>query len=861
MDYLFNERIGLQTIIYGEDFARGLEATLEEIHRLGFTGVEIFQTVSKLGDPAEFERLLAKYDLTLLGLTGGSMQDRLAFCEQLTTKPKFLYLQPGDGDGVGKALGLGYHLAIHPHQYSPLDSYRAARKAALGFPKGKVSVLPDSAHLFLSAERLDEILDQDGDEIQFIHLKDWTPEFGTSMFSYARGFCELGAGIVLESPPFRDRLARWHRRNPERWIIVEQDSSHRSPRSSGAISLDWLRGNRKTRAELRFTRLDDFQYGPTQAVDLFQKDTAGAARPVLEAAIRSNLDSLRDVGRHFRTVLIGLAELVPLKYATIWEISPREDTAVLRATWQPLTAPKVEPKINTLNLQKALCGLAVRRQEIQWVADVATASIEGYRFTEEELRLAAGLKSMVSIPIPNRWNPNQPEIIINLFPERLSDVVEGAALVRKIKAALDILKPYLTITIERAWDQAREQIREELNWVAAGSETVKELVNGVLEPIRNHLDCRSVEIYLVEPTGLELTLKAPTTDPPRRLQRKQGPAGTVWDKRQAYNSGTLLVEHRMVAGSHLLTPIYRQGTPLGEVLGVIWCRDKKMTTNTVDFTVTDQLTLDAAQAALIPHLERMMAAEHRMVTMTRINHELKEPLTIFRGATTAILKEMKERGWKLKEDHMGRVRSHLELMEQIVAKSAFFRSDKGLIVKKRRTLLFEDIIDPAILDLAVYLEDRNFSVDSIIAERKTAVPALFVDQVRFQQVVFNILTNAIKYAHLEPARFAVKILAEKVDGGVNLIFRDKGIGIPPGMEEAIFLEGVRGPNATQYNAPGDGVGLFIVREILKAHGATIKAGKSADTEYQTDFVIFLPTALTIPDFSQTAAHHHPPTSN
>ena len=98
----------------------------------------------------------------------------------------------------------------------------------------------------------------------------------------------------------------------------------------------------------------------------------------------------------------------------------------------------------------------------------------------------------------------------------------------------------------------------------------------------------------------------------------------------------------------------------------------------------------------------------------------------------------------------------------------------------------------------------------------------------------------------------MKILAEPQHGGVNLIFRDKGIGIPPGMEERIFLEGVRGPNATQYDAPGDGIGLFIVREILKAHGATIRAGKSADKEYQTEFVIFLPTALTLADFSTPA---------
>ena len=68
----WTQRLGVQTILWGEDLADGLEATLQTIQRLGFKGVEFAQVPSKLGEPERLEQALRAHDLTLLGLAGGS---------------------------------------------------------------------------------------------------------------------------------------------------------------------------------------------------------------------------------------------------------------------------------------------------------------------------------------------------------------------------------------------------------------------------------------------------------------------------------------------------------------------------------------------------------------------------------------------------------------------------------------------------------------------------------------------------------------------------------------------------------------------------------------------------------------------
>jgi PAS domain S-box-containing protein len=99
------------------------------------------------------------------------------------------------------------------------------------------------------------------------------------------------------------------------------------------------------------------------------------------------------------------------------------------------------------------------------------------------------------------------------------------------------------------------------------------------------------------------------------------------------------------------------------------------------------------------------------------------------------------------------------------------------------------------------------------------------DPLRIDQVIENLLGNAIKYAPGKPVRISVAARGDLAE----LCVSDDGPGIPPGAEARIFRRFERATDVRNYG--GLGLGLYIVREIVEAHGGTISvdtaAGKGA----------------------------------
>jgi len=90
------------------------------------------------------------------------------------------------------------------------------------------------------------------------------------------------------------------------------------------------------------------------------------------------------------------------------------------------------------------------------------------------------------------------------------------------------------------------------------------------------------------------------------------------------------------------------------------------------------------------------------------------------------------------------------------------------------------------------------------------------DRLRLEQVVTNLLVNAAKFGEGRP--IAVTVQAE--DGLARLVVADEGIGIPPEHQERIFGRFERAASAEHYG--GLGLGLYIAREIVEAHGGRIR---------------------------------------
>jgi signal transduction histidine kinase len=92
------------------------------------------------------------------------------------------------------------------------------------------------------------------------------------------------------------------------------------------------------------------------------------------------------------------------------------------------------------------------------------------------------------------------------------------------------------------------------------------------------------------------------------------------------------------------------------------------------------------------------------------------------------------------------------------------------------------------------------------------------DPERIEQVIGNLITNAIKYS---PEGGTIEVSAAARGDRVELAVRDSGVGIPAD-ELAHVFDPFRRVAATRHVAPGAGLGLFVVRRIVEAHGGTIE---------------------------------------
>jgi signal transduction histidine kinase len=109
------------------------------------------------------------------------------------------------------------------------------------------------------------------------------------------------------------------------------------------------------------------------------------------------------------------------------------------------------------------------------------------------------------------------------------------------------------------------------------------------------------------------------------------------------------------------------------------------------------------------------------------------------------------------------------------------------------------------------------------------------DADRINEVLGNMLSNAFKFT---PRGGTVDLLAEPVDGGVQLSVRDTGAGIPPAQLPHIFKKFYQADNQASASAKGTGLGLAISKGIVDAHGGSVAVDSTVGVG--TTFTIVLP---------------------
>src|SRR5690606_39234224 len=138
----------------------------------------------------------------------------------------------------------------------------------------------------------------------------------------------------------------------------------------------------------------------------------------------------------------------------------------------------------------------------------------------------------------------------------------------------------------------------------------------------------------------------------------------------------------------------------------------------------------------------------------------------------------------------------------------------------------------------------------ISLERRVAEAPMFVraDKARILQVLSNLVGNAIKFT---PAGGTVRVSAERHGEGIEISVSDTGVGIEPDELPHLFDRFWQRPG---YEKKGTGLGLFIAKGIIEAHGGRIWA--ESEPGRSTTFCFTLAAATS--DAAERAAPHPPP---
>ncbi len=139
----------------------------------------------------------------------------------------------------------------------------------------------------------------------------------------------------------------------------------------------------------------------------------------------------------------------------------------------------------------------------------------------------------------------------------------------------------------------------------------------------------------------------------------------------------------------------------------------------------------------------------------------------------------------------------------------------------RANINLSDLIEKEIGKLAAHFQLEKKHVLQLDVE-----PGIYfmTDAFAFVSILSNLYENAIKYSASEPI---LKISLRKMDEQLELLFEDNGIGISESETLLIFDKFYRvGSEETRKNK-GTGLGLYIVRQLVKNHNGTIKVRKNS----------------------------------
>ncbi|WP_291986760.1 ATP-binding protein [Luteitalea sp.] len=229
--------------------------------------------------------------------------------------------------------------------------------------------------------------------------------------------------------------------------------------------------------------------------------------------------------------------------------------------------------------------------------------------------------------------------------------------------------------------------------------------------------------------------------------------------------------------------------------------------------------------------QRDESAQRKDEFLAMLAHELRNPLASLRTGLQVLRlspnEQMAERMQHLMERQLANV---TRLVDDLLDVS---RLTRGVVTLKCRPLDVREVVHQACEAAGAAAREKGLDLTREVPDRPLVVMA---DPVRLDQMVGNLLTNAIRFT---PPGGHVHVRAARVTGSVQIRVRDTGQGIPRDQLSRVFDLFAQSERPLDRGQGGLGIGLTVVRSLASLHGGTASIASDGDDQ-GTEATITLP---------------------
>ncbi|MFC2060399.1 ATP-binding protein [Chloroflexota bacterium] len=212
-----------------------------------------------------------------------------------------------------------------------------------------------------------------------------------------------------------------------------------------------------------------------------------------------------------------------------------------------------------------------------------------------------------------------------------------------------------------------------------------------------------------------------------------------------------------------------------------------------------------------------------------IAHELRTPLTVIEGTVDGIIDGV----FKPDTEHLRSIKEQASLLTHLIGDLRDLSlAESGQLKLNLTSTDMVELVRRMVSNYEINVLEKNVRIK---LEEATQIPEIRIDPVRMEQVISNLLTNAIRHT---PSGGSITVTVKNDGGGLAILVADTGEGVAPEDLPHVFERFYRSGSSRSRKEGGTGLGLAIVKQMVEAHDGKVRVESKMDGG--STFSIWLP---------------------